>query len=75
MADREGVSSNSSTQGRDRVPAGQAAPAERLRRVSENVLAEIGGESSNPEIAIFDVLSDWETQLQAENIDFEELGL
>jgi len=38
-------------------------------------MAEIGGESSNSETAIFDILAEWETQLKAENIDFEELGL
>jgi len=38
-------------------------------------MAGKGGEPSNPETAIFDILADWESQLQAENIDFEELGL
>ena len=42
-------------------------------------MAENWGESSNPESAdltkLFETLSDWEAQLQAQNIDFEELGL
>jgi len=38
-------------------------------------MADRQGASSNSETAIFDALSEWESQLQAENIDFEELGL
>jgi len=35
-------------------------------------VAESLGETSN---ALFEVLEEWEQVLQAENIDFEELGL
>lgn len=33
------------------------------------------GESLNSLTELFQVLEDWEHQLKAENIDFEELGL
>lgn len=35
-------------------------------------MVEVDEETSNQ---IFDILADWEHTLQAENIDFEELGL
>ncbi|MCK5749458.1 MAG: hypothetical protein KAH44_24810 [Oricola sp.] len=68
-----------------RVLAENARQQPRAGNASENALrkrpacrlAESAGETSNSLTdlkAIFETLADWEEQLQAQNIDFEELS-
>ncbi|MEM6413318.1 MAG: hypothetical protein AAF720_01515 [Pseudomonadota bacterium] len=72
MAETKGESSNPSAQTRDCASPGQGALSEaRAQHASREIckLAEEEGFSSN---SIFSDLKHWESQLQAENIEFGE---
>ena len=68
---------SNSNQSRNCGSAGQAAPLEAIAKqlAVKQKMAESWGDLSNSELSeLFDTLAQWESVLQAQNIDFSQLS-
>ncbi|MEO1151099.1 MAG: hypothetical protein AAFW83_08945 [Pseudomonadota bacterium] len=65
---------NSEYQSRKRCSGGQPALPEALRAARQKMVPD-EGETLNSLTDVFDTLQDWEGQIKAVDINYEELGL